>query len=208
MLVFFDIFAILLAAYSLVLLAKKLLEKKKTVKWLYAIVAVFFGIQGYFYTTYSLEFSGRHTIRKEEFDIVQNLDMLVPENATILSTHKGYTPWLLGYSKRRILAPGLLENQIWNEEKWNQFYYQANDTITRAEVAKIMVGILGVSAPSITKSDFSDVSPYNGLAKFIQKSKELGIFSGQEVGGKMIFRPGDSITRAEIAKVVALTFKL
>ena len=90
MLVFFDIFAILLAAYSLVHVIGKWPKK-----YLYSVIIVFFSLQGYLYTVYAYEYSGRHTISKEEFDIVNNLDILIPSDATILSTHRGYTPWLL-----------------------------------------------------------------------------------------------------------------
>jgi hypothetical protein len=76
---------------------------------------------------YLEDYKDRHMISREEFDIVENLDILVPSDATVLSTHRTYTPWLLGYSKRNILAPGLLENQIWDEKKWNQFYFESSD---------------------------------------------------------------------------------
>ncbi len=68
-------------------------------------------------------------ISREEFDIVRNLDILIPQDATVLSTYRGYTPWLLGYSNHRILAPGLLGDQIWDEATWNRFYYQADDLL-------------------------------------------------------------------------------
>lgn len=123
MLVFFDIFAILLAAYSLIHVIGA---------WWYrvffSIFLVFFGIQAYIYTSYAYENSGRHTIKQEEFDIIRNLDILVPDWATVLSTYRWYTPWLLGYSKQNVLAPGLLDHQIWDEDQWNKFYFHADDT--------------------------------------------------------------------------------
>lgn len=128
MLVFFDIFVILMAAYSIVYI---LLRMPKI--WWYLIIGIFFISQGYLYASHSYSFAGRHAISREEFDIVKNLDILLPHDATILSTHKYYTPWLLGYSNINTLAPWLLERQIWDETKWNDFYY-TSDADTRCNM--------------------------------------------------------------------------
>jgi hypothetical protein len=80
--------------------------------------------------------------------------------------------------------------------------FRPNDTITRAEVAKILIGALGKTPSASKSSSFLDVSVTNSLFAFIQAAKENGIFEGQKFGNSLIFRPNDSITRAEIAKVV------
>jgi hypothetical protein len=85
--------------------------------------------------------------------------------------------------------------------------FRPDDIISRAEVAKIMIGIFGVSVQSKTTS-FSDVDVTSDLAKYIEAAKDLGFFSGQLFEGKLLFRPNDSITRAEIAKVIANAFRL
>lgn len=85
--------------------------------------------------------------------------------------------------------------------------FRPNDPVSRAEAAKIMVGILGAETANTSTSSFADVNPYSDLAKYIEVAKTLGFFSGQSVNGKSIFRPNDAITRAEIAKVVANAFK-
>jgi hypothetical protein len=123
MMVFFDIFAILLAAYSMSLLLH-------TLKPRYAILLLigFFGLQGYLATSYAYEQGKHHAISREEFDILRNLDILIPDTtATILSTHRYYTPWILGYSGKRTLAPGLLDDQIWDDATWRRFYFEADD---------------------------------------------------------------------------------
>lgn len=128
MFVFFDIFVILMAGYSVVYILIHLPKKIG-----YMVVGSFFLIQWFLYITHSYEYSSRHSISREEFDIVKNLNILIPTDATILSTHRIYTPWLLWYGWLRTLAPWLLENQIWDESKWNTFYYTADD-ITRCEM--------------------------------------------------------------------------
>lgn len=86
--------------------------------------------------------------------------------------------------------------------------FRPNDTITRAEVTKILTLALGVTITEPTSMTYSDVSASLSLAKYIEAATFLNIFSGQVVAGRRIFRPSDPITRAEIAKVVVNTFKL
>lgn len=86
--------------------------------------------------------------------------------------------------------------------------FRPDDTISRAEAAKIIVGVFGINVSNSTKSAFTDVDPSSDLAKYIEASSTLGFFSGQIIDGKRTFRPDDSITRAEIAKVIANAFRL
>jgi S-layer homology domain len=53
---------------------------------------------------------------------------------------------------------------------------------------------------------FVDVRGTSDLAKYIEAATFLNIFSGQISMNQRIFRPDDSITRAEIAKVVVNAF--
>ncbi|MFZ2256300.1 MAG: S-layer homology domain-containing protein [Patescibacteria group bacterium] len=57
-----------------------------------------------------------------------------------------------------------------------------------------------------TTMTFVDVSRTSDLAKYIEATVFLNIFSGQLRNTQRIFRPNDPITRAEIAKVVVNTF--
>ena len=85
--------------------------------------------------------------------------------------------------------------------------FRPNDTITRAEIAKILVNVLGADTRN-TQTTFTDTDPASDLTKYIATAQSLGIFSGQMIDGQLRFRPNDSITRAEIAKVVVKAFKL
>lgn len=85
--------------------------------------------------------------------------------------------------------------------------FRPNDTISRAEAAKIIVGIFGGNTAN-KKITFTDVDASSDLAKYIEAAKDLGFFSGQIIDGKLKFRPDHSITRAEIAKVIANAFGL
>lgn len=85
--------------------------------------------------------------------------------------------------------------------------FRPNDTISRAEASKIIVGIFGTNIIN-SKTSFSDVDESSDLAKYIETAKNLGFLSGQVIDGKLKFRPNDSITRAEIAKIVVKAFNL
>lgn len=67
---------------------------------------------------------------------------------------------------------------------------------------------LGVTVSEPSTMTFIDVNKNSDLAKYIEAAKFLNILSGQMRNGKRIFRPNDSITRSEIAKVVANAFGL
>lgn len=54
--------------------------------------------------------------------------------------------------------------------------FRPNDSISRAEAAKIIVGIFGASVNSTTTS-FADVDVNSDLAKFVETAKNLGFFS-------------------------------
>lgn len=85
--------------------------------------------------------------------------------------------------------------------------FRPNDTISRAEAAKIIVKIFGVKTAPV-KGTFADMDVSSDLTQYAEVAKTLGIFSGQIIDGKLNFRPNDSITRAEIAKVIANAFGL
>ena len=84
--------------------------------------------------------------------------------------------------------------------------FRPNDAITRAEVSKILTTALGVVIVTPTTMTYTDVMSAMTLAKYIETATSLGIFSGQIVAGRRIFRPSDPITRSEIAKVVVNAF--
>lgn len=90
----------------------------------------------------------------------------------------------------------------------NAEYFRPDASITRAEAMKILVNMLGETVVAVEMTSFDDVDSANDLSKYIETAHELGIISGESVDGKTLFRPYDSITRAEIAKVIANAYKL
>ena len=94
---------------------------------------------------------------------------------------------------------GIVSGQTIN----GKLVFRPNDTITRAEAMKILLAAAGYKSDA-TVTVFSDVTEAWQIP-FIAKAQSLGIVSGQTINGKLVFRPNDTITRAEVAKIVVKT---
>ncbi len=81
--------------------------------------------------------------------------------------------------------------------------FRPSDTITRAEAMKILLLTAGYKSDSTT-TEFTDVTEAWQIP-LVAKAQGLGIVSGQTVDGKLVFRPNDTITRAEVAKIIVKT---
>lgn len=87
--------------------------------------------------------------------------------------------------------------------------FRPNDKITRAEATKILMTAPGIKINEPSVITFVDLDSKSDLTKYIEAAKSMGILSGEmRISGQWIFRPNDSITRSEIAKVVANAFHL
>jgi hypothetical protein len=91
---------------------------------------------------------------------------------------------------------------------WDAPYLRPHEPITRAEAMKILVLALWFSIPETDVMTFIDVSKNSHLAKYIEAAKSLNIISGQMRNRQHIFRPDDTITRSEIAKIIVNAFGL
>lgn len=78
------------------------------------------------------------------------------------------------------------------------------NSVSRAEVAKMVVVATGNSAKSISKSSFTDVNNAVMMG-YIERAVELGYMSATSAGK---FSPDVSIKRDEMSKVLAIAFKL
>ena len=85
-----------------------------------------------------------------------------------------------------------------------QLYFKAEKTVTRSEVAKMVVLAAGYTSKNVTKSSFSDV-PMNVMTGYIERAVELGFMSPTAKGK---FSPNEPIKRDEMSKALALAFKL
>lgn len=77
-------------------------------------------------------------------------------------------------------------------------------TATRAEVAQVLAEKLNLTTTATTSS-YNDVNTSSSAFKAIQAVNEAGIFTGDAKGN---FNPENSLTRAELAKVLVNAFEL
>lgn len=77
--------------------------------------------------------------------------------------------------------------------------------VTRAEFAKMVCIAMGWELTDPVTPSFSDVAKGGWAYKYIETAKAHGVLTGYDDGS---FRPGQKITRAEIAKVIAEALSL
>lgn len=69
--------------------------------------------------------SSNPLINENELDTIKQLS-ITEENAYVMSTSSIYSPWLLGYSERRTIAPGMFDYNKHTEEEWRVFWKTQN----------------------------------------------------------------------------------
>jgi hypothetical protein len=79
--------------------------------------------------------------------------------------------------------------------------FRPNDSITRAEAIAILLKISDITTVSASSTSFTDVKA-KWIIPYVEKAKELWISKGQTIDWKLKFRPDDSITRAETARMI------
>lgn len=91
------------------------------------------------------------------------------------------------------------------DEKENESEYRLDASVTRAEIAKIAVKLAGKETVRCSGTLYSDVSSNLGnLCGYIEAAAEAGI--ALRIG--TLFRPVDSITRAEMIKMLLIANKI
>lgn len=110
-----------------------------------------------------------------------------------------------GYSKSNIEV--LLYSGRYESEEVHSRYIQGyadgtfrpDNPITRAEAATIFAKALGLEISKNSQTIYRDVQSDNWAAGYIETVTNAGLFTGY---GNGEFRPGDYITRAEMAAVI------
>lgn len=109
--IFFDIFLIIFASYFLYFWYER--NKKVFI----ILTSIFFIFQSLFYFNY-IKNNSNALISQKEFDKIKDFSKLVEDDAVIMVTHKNYSPWLIGYTRKKVIAPWLFDWNKWNMEKW------------------------------------------------------------------------------------------
>jgi hypothetical protein len=83
--------------------------------------------------------------------------------------------------------------------------FAPNKEITRSKAARMMVKALGAENETYKEISFSDVKKQHSDYKFIAIAVNKGIFSGKTDG---TFDPNGNLTRAQMAKILAIAFNI
>ena len=81
------------------------------------------------------------------------------------------------------------------------YSFLPTNSLTRAEAATIIARACGLTTDDDAASAFSDVSSDYWASVYIEACVEAGIINGYEDG---TFRPGQNVTRVELAKMIAV----
>lgn len=107
-----------------------------------------------------------------------------------------YTPELESWAKEPVLN-ALYEGQL---NGYEDHTLRLNNSVTRAEFAKMLVEMRGMKVDSKAKENFSDVNESDWFKPYVATLAQLGIVAGD---GDGTFRPNDTITRQEAAIMIA-----
>jgi len=100
MLIFMDIFLILMSAWTLGVILKN--------RYGWILVAVVLGYQSIHYGSYVANHQTA-LIPQEEFALIQKINTELPQDAIMMVSHKNYSPRIVWYTYRPTIAPWLLD---------------------------------------------------------------------------------------------------
>jgi len=82
-----------------------------------------------FYVTYQVTAHTEPLIDEEELSYISELQK-VNEDAYVMTIHNFYSPWVVGYSGKKTIAPGLFEYDKWNYTQWKKFWSNSDPEVT------------------------------------------------------------------------------
>jgi len=74
-----------------------------------------------FWSVYKEAVHTKPLIDEEELNIICGLEH-IKEDAYVMAVTSYYSPWLLGYSGKKVIAPGLFDYNKWNYNQWKTFW--------------------------------------------------------------------------------------
>ena len=79
------------------------------------------------FVTINHAISTNSLINQNELETIVHVSTL-EKDAYIMTTNSIYSPWVLGYSTRKTIAPGLFNYNLHNKEEWTEFWTADNQT--------------------------------------------------------------------------------
>ncbi|MBU0467301.1 MAG: glycosyltransferase family 39 protein [Nanoarchaeota archaeon] len=109
-----DIMLILLAGSGFSLL----IDNKKKLGLLVLVLMLFSAG----FVTMHESVNAKSLISEEGLDLIKKIDTKVERDAFVMVLSSEYSPWVLAYSNRKTIAPGLFEENKWFQEEWERFW--------------------------------------------------------------------------------------
>jgi hypothetical protein len=112
MIIYLDVFVIIYAALGIYVLLLNNKTYGKVIGIGFIILStIVIGVHSY---------NSEPLISSEEFEFIKSID--IEENATLIVTDRYYSPWVAGYVDRRVVAPGLFDENLMNKDEWIDFW--------------------------------------------------------------------------------------
>lgn len=90
------------------------------------------------------------------------------------------------------------------------FYFEPNETVTRAEAVALAMKCAGIRADTTLSSTYfdDDCDISSSLKGYIATAQRTGLIVGDFKNGKLLFSPNEKITKYEMAKILSDIFKI
>jgi hypothetical protein len=137
-----------------------------------------------------------------------------PETKTVVFLTKSFSVYMI---KENIITFSDVSNGFWGKEpieilaskgiingKDSKDTYKPEDTVTRAEFAKLITSMLNIVDETST-SQFNDVKNDMWSYKYVASAVKAGIIKGYDDG---TFRPDENITRQDMAVIIGRALQL
>lgn len=82
-------------------------------------------------------------------------------------------------------------------------YFAPNNSLTRAQAAKMLIIALGEKEANVSSASFTDVPKSHWASGWIERAYQLGIFTGK---GNGKFGPEDNLSRQQMTKILVNAF--
>lgn len=125
-LIFFDIILIILASAGLYY---SILRNDSLNKWLKIGIISLIVLTSLF-NSYQFVSNTRPLITDSQLSVIEWMNN-TEDNASLLATSNYYSPWVLGYSGRNVIVPGLFDTDKWNKDQWQEFWSTNNTTYVK-----------------------------------------------------------------------------
>ncbi len=74
------------------------------------------------YVTLNDSLNAKPLITSEGLELIKSINLETEGNAKVIAISSEYSPWVLAYSGRETIAPGLFESNKWSQAEWEIFW--------------------------------------------------------------------------------------